>query len=64
MGLTEQEQLQEDLELLYTSRRKLYNGHQEAALGGNAGRASTIWEAVVRVDEAILRCQQEIAGIY
>lgn len=64
MDLTEQEQLQEDLELLYESRRSLYKGHQEAALGGNAGRASTIWEAVVRVDAAILRGQQELAGIY
>lgn len=64
MDLTEQEQLQEDLELLYVSRRSLYKGHEKAALNGHNNTANTIWDAIIRVDEAILRSQQQLAGIY
>jgi molybdenum cofactor biosynthesis enzyme len=63
LDLTVQEQLQEDLELLYESRRNLYKGHENAALKGHHATAETIWDGIKRVDEAIFRAQEELSDI-
>ena len=63
MDLKVQEQLKEDLELLYESRRNLYKGHERASLAGHPNTAETIWNGINRVNEAIFRLQEELSDI-